>query len=80
VTGKEIPFKSLQRRWREIIKAAKKKATAAKISALQTGGGGSDAPVINEHDARILAIGQAEVVFNNGGNFITQIANPTINC
>jgi hypothetical protein len=50
--------------------SAKKKQAAARISAIQTGGGGggSDAPVLGEEDARILAIGQAEVVFENNGN------------
>jgi hypothetical protein len=67
VTGRDIPFKSLQRRWRDLVLAAKRKASAAKISAIQTGGGEIDAPLINEEDARILAIGQAEVVFDNQG-------------
>jgi hypothetical protein len=48
--------------------SAKKKQTAARISAIQTGGGESDAAVLGEEDARILAIGQAEVVFENHGN------------
>jgi hypothetical protein len=46
---------------------SKKKQSAARISAIQTGAGESDAPLLGEEDARVLAIGQAEVVFDNQG-------------
>jgi hypothetical protein len=46
---------------------SKKKQSAARISAIQTGAGESDVPLLGEEDARVLAIGQAEVVFDNQG-------------
>jgi hypothetical protein len=46
---------------------SKKKQSAARISAIQTGAGESDAPLLGDEDAPILAIGNAEVVFDNMG-------------
>jgi hypothetical protein len=66
-TTNDVPYPTLQRKWRERVLESKKKQSAARISAIQTGAGESDAPLLGEEDARVLAIGQAEVVFDNQG-------------
>jgi hypothetical protein len=78
-TGKEVPHKTLQRKWRnwrQLVLASKRKQNAALAevktsvaAAIPTAAAGGDDSLIDE-EVVMQNIGQAEVVFENQGKQI----------